>query len=153
EVQRALGTQVIGHVPVLEQDPNALARQEAGEAIPDPILCSYHAPKSTRAEAFRGIRTALYFSTHGSGHQVVQVTSPHAADGKSTVAANLAISIAQSGKRTLLIDADFRRPRVHRLLGVPADVGLATAIVGGCGLDDAIRASSVPGLWVLPCGP
>jgi len=153
EVQRALGTQVIGHVPVLEQDPDALARQEAGEVIPDPILCSFYAPKSTRAEAFRGIRTALYFSTHGSGHQVVQVTSPHAADGKSTVAANLAISIAQSGKRTLLIDADFRRPRVHRLLGVHADVGLATAIVGHCSLDDAIQGSGVTGLWVLPCGP
>lgn len=153
EVQRLLVTPVIGHVPVLEQDATAVARQQAGEPVPDPMLCTYYAPKSTRAEAFRGIRTSLYFSTHGSGHQVVQVTSPNAADGKSTVAANLAVSIAQSGKRTVLIDADFRRPRVHRLFGVHTDRGLATAINGDCTLDEAIQPSGVPGLWVVPCGP
>jgi capsular exopolysaccharide synthesis family protein len=153
ELQKVLGAPVIGHVPVLEPDPQALARQEAGEDIPDPMLCAFHAPKSTRAEAFRGIRTALYFSTHGSGHQVIQVTSPHAADGKSTLAANLAVSIAQSGKRTVLIDADFRRPRVHKLFHVSSEVGLASAIRGDCDLSAAIQMSGVPGLWILPCGP
>jgi capsular exopolysaccharide synthesis family protein len=153
ELQKVLGAPVIGHVPVLEPDTQALARQAAGEDIPDPMLCAFHAPKSTRAEAFRGIRTALYFSTHGSGHQVIQVTSPHAADGKSTLAANLAVSIAQSGKRTVLIDADFRRPRVHKLFHVSSEVGLASAIRGDCDLSAAIQMSGVPGLWILPCGP
>jgi succinoglycan biosynthesis transport protein ExoP len=153
ELQKVLGAPVIGHVPVLEPDPQALARREAGEDIPDPMLCAFHAPKSTRAEAFRGIRTALYFSTHGSGHQVIQVTSPHAADGKSTLAANLAVSIAQSGKRTVLIDADFRRPRVHKMFPVSSEIGLASAIRGDCDLSAAIQMSGVPGLWILPCGP
>jgi len=153
ELQKVLGAPVIGHVPVLEPDPRAVARQAAGQDIPDPMLCAFHSPKSTRAEAFRGIRTALYFSTHGSGHQVIQVTSPHAADGKSTLAANLAISIAQSGKRTVLIDADFRRPRVHKLFHVSSEVGLASAIRGDCDLSAAIQMSGIPGLWILPCGP
>jgi polysaccharide biosynthesis transport protein len=153
ELQKVLGAPVIGHVPVLEPDRQAVARQAAGEDIPDPMLCAFHAPKSTRAEAFRGIRTALYFSTHGSGHQVIQVTSPHAADGKSTLAANLAISIAQSGKRTVLIDADFRRPRVHKLFHVSSEVGLASAIRGDCDLSAAVQMSGIPGLWILPCGP
>jgi capsular exopolysaccharide synthesis family protein len=153
ELQKVLGAPVIGHVPVLEPDAHAVARQEAGEDIPDPMLCAFHSPKSTRAEAFRGIRTALYFSTHGSGHQVIQVTSPHAADGKSTLAANLAVSIAQSGKRTILIDADFRRPRVHKMFPVSSEVGLASAIRGDCDLSAAVQMSGVPSLWILPCGP
>lgn len=111
--------------------------------------------RSAEAEAFRGIRTALYFGSgsNGKGPRTIQVTSPTAGDGKSTMAANLAISIAQSGKSCLLIDADLRRPRVHELFSAPADRGLATIIANETELDDALIDSGVPGLCLLPCGP
>ena len=64
------------------------------------------------------MRTQLYFSTQGRNHQVIQVTSPSPGDGKSTVAANLAISIAQSGKRVIFIDCDFRKPGSNRLFNI-----------------------------------
>src|SRR5260370_32163670 len=73
--------------------------------------------------------------------------------GKSTLAANLAISIAQSGRKVVVVDADFRRPRLHTLFGLTAEVGLASVIVGGTELADAVRPSAVEGISVLPCGP
>ncbi|MFL5338838.1 MAG: polysaccharide biosynthesis tyrosine autokinase [Gemmataceae bacterium] len=148
EIRRRLGLPVIGHMPVI----NA----ELAPAIPglDGRLASLHAPRSLAAESIRGLRTALYFSTQGRGHQVLQITSPHMGDGKSTLAANLAVCMAQSGKSVVLIDADFRRPRIHRFFNMtdPA-LGLATVITGEADLDAAIRPSAVPHLSLLPCGP
>ena len=100
------------------------------------------------------MRTALYFSTQGGGHNLIQVTSPDMGDGKSTLAANLAISIAQSGKRVVLVDADLRRPRLHKMLGLPANLtGLGLVIAGQAASADAVQETAVPGLSVLPCGP
>src|SRR5262249_28722871 len=94
----------------------------------------------------------LYFNTQGQGSQVIQVTSPSKGDGKSTMAANLAVSIAQSGKRVLVVDADFRRPRQHHIFGLAGRVGLATVMAGDAELSTAIPATPVPNLDVLPCG-
>src|SRR5262249_3549316 len=91
--------------------------------------------------------------TQGEGHKVIQVTSPNKGDGKSLLIANLAVSIAQSGKRVLLIDADCRRPRQHKVFNVRAESGLASVIGGMDDLPAAVVATAVPGLWLLPCGP
>jgi succinoglycan biosynthesis transport protein ExoP len=147
EIQRRLGLPVIGHIPMLAADAPV-----QGSPI-DPRLYAYHRPQSVQAEAFRGVRTALYFSTHGDVHKVIQITSPNASDGKSTLAANLATSIAQSGKRVVLVDADFRKPRQHRIFAVPADVGLAQVIAGEAELKEVIRTTAIAGVFVLPCGP
>src|SRR5439155_19145612 len=81
-------------------------------------------------------------------------TSAGMGDGKSTLVANLAVSIAQSGKRTVLIDADFRRPSTHKFFpAVGREVGLASVIAGDAQLDDAIQPTPVPNLWLMPCGP
>jgi succinoglycan biosynthesis transport protein ExoP len=74
-------------------------------------------------------------------------------DGKTMLTANLAISIAQSGRKTLLIDADLRRPRIHQLFAHSARTGLATVIQGEASLDNAIQPSEIPGLSILPSGP
>jgi capsular exopolysaccharide synthesis family protein len=115
------------------------------------MLCAFYFPKGRAAEAFRGIRTVLIF--RGGARQIVQVTSPSPGDGKSTLSANLAISCAQSGKRVLLIDADFRRPKVNELFGVSNDYGLSSVLEGTTELSQAIRTTQVKSLWLLTSGP
>lgn len=148
EIRRRLGLAVVGHIPAL---PPGLAGAITGPV--DARVVVHHKPKSTEAEAYRGVRTALYFSTRGKGHQVIQVTSPNPGDGKSTLSANLAVAIAQSGKRVVLIDCDFRKPRVHKIFGISPDVGLASVIAGDATLEQATQESGVPNLSLLPCGP
>src|SRR5262249_53791911 len=97
-------------------------------------------------------RTALFFSTQGDQHKVIQVTSPNMGDGKTTLIANLAVSIAQSGRRVLLIDADLRRPRIHRVFGVTGRIGLAEIITEAALPESAIQPTVIPNLFVLPCG-
>jgi capsular exopolysaccharide synthesis family protein len=118
----------------------------------DPLLCTYHQPLSVEAEAFRGVRAALLFNHGRQQRQVIQIASPVVGDGKSTLAANLAISIAQSGKEVLLVDGDLRHPRVHDLFGQTADPGLAAVICDGTELHDAVRSTQIGGLSLLPAG-
>lgn len=102
------------------------------------------------AEAFRSVRTSLLF---GADHcQTIAITSPATGDGKTTLAANLAILLAQSGKRVALVDADFRQPAVHELFSVDNRVGL-TGVMGGEDLDSAVRRSPVEHLDLLTAGP
>lgn len=147
EITEKLGVPVIGHIPYYKPD---LADESS--AI-DGSICVYHRPKSNLAEAYRGIRTALYFSTRGEGHKVIQVSSPNPGDGKSTMAANLSAAIAQSGKRTLLIESDFRRPRVHKLLGLDSKAGVTSVIAGDIELADALQETAIENLYALTCGP
>jgi capsular exopolysaccharide synthesis family protein len=153
EIRRRLGLPVVGHIPFIKPGPELEVEAGANGKSMDAVLCTYHRPQSRDAEAFRGVRTSLYFSTRGERHKVIQVTSPASGDGKTTLAANLAVSIAQSGKRTLLIDADFRRPRVHKIFGLDSKVGLASVFLGEAEMNDAIQQTAVPNLWALPCGP
>jgi capsular exopolysaccharide synthesis family protein len=83
---------------------------------------------------------------------VISVTSPAAGDGKSTLALNLALSLAQSGKRTILVESDFRRPKVHKLTGVENTKGFVDVLRGDTELTDAIQDTKVPDFFVLPCG-
>src|SRR5262249_34072971 len=128
-------------------------RREAGEATIDPMLVAHLRPKSINAESYRAVRTSLFFSTQGKGHQDIQVTSPNKGDGKSLLCSNLAITIAQSGKRVLLIDADCRRPRQHKVFNVSHDVGLASVLTGQTMAHEAVQQTTVPGLDIMPCGP
>jgi polysaccharide biosynthesis transport protein len=152
EIRRRLGIPILGHIPLISVEENARHNEDPAVANIDDTLCTVHRFKSVDAEAYRGVRTALYFSSRGESHKVLQVTSPEKGDGKSTLCANLAVSIAQSGKKTVLIDADFRKPRVHKLFGVSGRIGLASVVAGQVPLDDAIFESGVPGLSLMPCG-
>ena len=156
DIRNALGLPVVGHIPVIpmpKKEARAEGEQEAPDGTPDPVLRTIHHPRGSIAEAYRAVRTALYFSTRGGGHKIIQVTSPNPGDGKTTLAANVAVSIANSGKRVLLLDADFRRPRVHKLFGMDDSVGLSEVIAGTVEVADAVRETSVEGLSVMVCGP
>src|SRR5690606_6506635 len=100
DVREELGVPVVGHVPVISTKGVPSGTKEAAS------LCTVHIPKGQSAEAFRLVRTALFFGARSGNLKVVQVTSPDQGDGKSTMSANLAVAVAQSGRRTLLIDAD-----------------------------------------------
>ncbi len=117
-----------------------------------PALRYLISPRSTEAESYRSLRTALNVIREDGRTHTILVTSPESGDGKTTTIANLAIAIAQSGKRVLLIDADLRRPTVHHLFRVPADVGLVDVLHGEIEGLTAIRDSFVENLQILPAG-
>lgn len=148
EITQQMHMPLIGHVPVIAKD----ALVEYTDSRVDPSIISYHRPKSKMAESYRAVRTALYFSTQGEDHRVIQVTSPSPGDGKTTLSANLATSIANSGKRVLLIDADLRRPRVHKLFGLDEEIGFAAVLQGEADWREACYTLEVENLMVMPCG-
>ncbi len=109
-------------------------------------------PFGHQAEAFRALRDELIEALRDEDHRALAVLSPNVGDGKTYVAANLAVSFAQLGARTVLVDADMRRPRQHRLFGVDCAVGLSTALAGRSGY--VVQAvAELPGLHLLPAGP
>lgn len=146
EVSRVLQLPMVGHIPEITTEA------VEGSALSE-VLVAAHKPKSPLAENFRAIRTALYFSTAGQQNHVIQTTSPVPGDGKSTLTANLAVTIAQSNKSVLLLDADFRRPTQHKLFGLTNEVGLSTVVTGEADPVQAAQATEVPNLYVMGCGP
>jgi len=152
QVRIELGTPLLGHIPVIPEAKRSNRKKQPVSAISETIL-TLHKPRSTIAEAYRAVRTGLNFGVRGEGHKVVQVTSPDPGDGKSTFTANLAVSLAQTGKRVLLVDADFRRPRVAKIFGTESTLGLSGVIQGTADLTDAVIPSGVENLSLLVCGP
>ena len=110
-------------------------------------------PMSEVSEGFRSIRTALYFGMHDGRARTILVTSPMPGEGKTTLVSNLAISMAQAGRRVLILDADFRKPMQHVVFGISSEVGLSTVLAGGASIAEAIRRTPIDRLDVLPCGP
>ena len=155
EIRERLGVPVIGHLPNIRKE---MPREADVSSAYDPVLVAAVRPRSVESESYRGVRTQVIQAAKGAdgkpAHQVVQVTSPAPGDGKSTLAANLAISLAQAGKKVVLLDCDFRKPRVHKLFALPKpEVGLASVTNGETDLEHAVRHSDVDGLDLLPCGP
>ena len=145
-----LGTPVIGHVNMFEK---RRVRKHEDFLQLAPELVSMHQPSTAPAEAYRSIRTTIFFNAQKSKAKVIQLTSPIPGDGKSTTVSNLAISIAQSGKRVILLDADFRKPVQHKLFGLDGSLGATSVIYGETAWQDAAQVIIPGGLSVLPAGP
>ena len=103
-------------------------------------------------EAFKSLRTNVMFSLPGAGCKCVGVTSPCPGDGKSTTAANLALSLAQIGKRVILVDSDMRLPTVAGSLRIALSPGLSDFLVGQARIEDCIRQLDAFGISVMPAG-
>jgi len=119
-------------------------------------LVAQHLPKSQMSEAFRALRTALLLSQPDHPPQVILVTSALPREGKTTAAANLAVTLAQLGDSTLLIDADLRKPGVGRLLNMTDGkyAGLSSYLAGVSSLDlVTVPHHSIPNLAAIPTGP
>lgn len=108
---------------------------------------------SPEGEAVRHFRTHLLNVVGNSAHSTLLVTSAEPGEGKSTVAANLAYSLAQSGNKVLLIDCDLRLPSMHKMFNVHNDVGLSNLLKGKAKLCQVIQTSKIPDVFILPSGP
>jgi capsular exopolysaccharide synthesis family protein len=120
-------------------------------AARSPLLSQLGA-QSPRAEAYRQLRTNLQFANVTGHARTVLVTSSLPGEGKSTTAANLAMSLAQAGNSVCLIDADLRRPMIAEYLGLGRDAGLTTALVGVADVDDLLQPWGDDNLYVLTSG-
>ena len=115
-------------------------------------LVTEHGTYSALGEAYRNLRTALLLSRAGAPPKVTLVTSAIAGEGKTVTAVNTAAMLAQLGASVLLIDADMRRPRCHRVLDLDNNLGLTEVLTGVRDLNDLIRPTAVPNLFVLTSG-
>jgi non-specific protein-tyrosine kinase len=119
-----------------------------------PNLITLTDPRSAAAEAYRTLRTNLTFAALDSALETLVVTAAAPGEDKSTVLANLAVTMAQGERRTILVDADLRRPSLHQVFGVANDRGLTTMIVEESSLDDLpLEDVGVENLWLMPSGP
>jgi len=137
----------LGLIPAVEESDQV---SEEGQAAPE--LYVHHQPRSSIAEHFRTVKTNLFFSKPSAKPKRILVTSPGPREGKTTVGMNLAAVAAATGSRTLVIDTDMRRPRIHRLMGMPRRPGIAEYYMGNQQAKRFVRGTVVPGLDVLTCG-
>ncbi len=144
EISMVLGVPVLGVVPSMSKRDNVTER---GRKV-------YLDSKSSWAEAYRTIRTAVFFGAPKGESKTMLVTSPAPSDGKTTLVSNLAIAMAQAGQRTLILDADFRKPMQHNIFGINHEhIGLSSVLAGTMALQKAIQPTEIKGLDILSRGP
>ncbi len=136
QVSQELGLPILGAVPALRRGSRRqLNSEEASQVV----------------EAFRTVRLNVAHS-YGAGPILLTVSSPGPGDGKSLVSSNLALSFAEAGYRTLLVDGDIRRGELHRMFAIDRRPGLLDYLMGDAGIDDLVRQSGHEGLSIIPCG-
>jgi capsular exopolysaccharide synthesis family protein len=128
-----------------------------------PELVTWQQKRSLMAESFRAALTSILFTSQtGPKPKIVVITSPNPGDGKTTVATNLAIALAETGQRVLLIDADLRKPRLHTIFNLDNTKGMSSLLRSGHlrpaedlgkALKDCYYETAIPGLFVVPAGP
>ena len=148
DIQRySPGLAILGHVPLFH--PLRVVGADGGNGDTEPDLASHHDSRSDFAEAFKNLRTSLLLASPDRPPRHIVVTSCEPGDGKSTVALNLAIVLTQMGRRVLLVDADLRRPRIHKVLGADNSVGLSSFLSGNVAPDRLVHATEGPLLDVV----
>jgi len=170
DVERLLGLAAVGLIPAVSQ-PNGnhhgrhslletsktLSRKENGNGRrPAAAWLRIDAEGSQHTalvEAIRSLRTSILLSTADHPPSTLLVSSTQPGEGKTTIASNLAIALAQVGNRVLLVDADMRSPSLHRLFGTQENLGLVSCLAGHQDWRTVVRPSGSPGLDVLFCGP
>jgi capsular exopolysaccharide synthesis family protein len=140
--EAALGAPILAIVPRV---PGWRNRNEAK-------LVSVSAPDGAASEAYRTARTTLLYLAREGGLNVIAITGPGQGEGKTTTTGNLAVSLAQIGKRVVMISCDLRKPRLHRFFGLQNEVGLADVLMGLIDVPGALFKTQVPGLLLMPSG-
>jgi capsular exopolysaccharide synthesis family protein len=143
QVEERLGLAFLGIIPSIESTKEDKERD----------LFVHANPRSAAAECLRSIRTNLLFMSPEKPLKTIVVTSASPSEGKTTTATALAEVMADGGTRVLLVDADMRRPQLHKVFELPNDAGLSSLIMGEGTLEQLVRPSQIPNLSVLTCGP
>ena len=138
DVEKASGLTALGIVPLW---------------MPNEPVPTENFPRSTRAEAYRKVRTNLAFVSEGGPPKSIVITSAASSEGKTSLAVNLAVASARTGQKVVLVDADLRRPMVQSYLDSPAHLGLVDVLAGTVELKDALQFSEVGRMDVLVSGP
>ena len=142
ELREATSLSVSGGIP---------RHEDIGEK--EYVLVASKSPRHPTTEAFRGLRTNLQYLLNREGQNTILVSSMHPGEGKTFTATNLAALISQTGKRTLLIDFDLHKPRVHKAVELERGIGLSGYLIGKTDWKDAVQSTHVDGLDVLTSGP
>lgn len=116
-------------------------------------LIAHTSPKHMITEAIKGIRTSIMFSHPDNPKRVILVTSTAPSEGKTLISANLAVVIAQTGKKVLIIDADLRKPSIHKIFRIDKSKGLSNLLVKTCDLHAVTMPTQVPNVQAIACGP
>jgi capsular exopolysaccharide synthesis family protein len=143
QVEERVGLTFLGIIPTVERNEDGTPHD----------LVVHDMPKTAAAECMRAIRTNLLFMSPERPLSTIMITSSGPQEGKTTTATSLAITMAISGGRVLLVDADMRRPRIHRIFNLANKAGLSSLILGEGTLTEVAQSTVIPGLSVLPCGP
>jgi polysaccharide biosynthesis transport protein len=156
QAQMIAGIASLGMIPLGSKsaregtNPKRLVIATSKEAVE---LVTQVRPQSQMAESYRALRTSLLLSNLGAPPRVIIITSALPQEGKTTTSINTAVVLAQKGTRVLLIDADLRRPSIHKTLGMGPHSGLSNVLTGSTTLEQAISHTSIlPNLFVLPAG-
>ncbi len=156
QAQLISGVASLGMIPLGSKssregpNPKRLVIASSKEAVE---LVTQVRPQSQMAESYRALRTSLLLSNIGAPPKVIMVTSALPQEGKTTTSINTAVVLAQKGVRVLLIDADLRRPSIHKTLGMGPHSGLSNVLTGSTTVEQAITSSPIlPNLFVLPSG-
>ncbi len=139
DVERYLGIPLLG---VVKRSKNISSSE----------LVVLKSPKSVVSEALRNVRTGVLFSLIDKPSKLIMITSAVQGEGKSTIASNLACAIAQTGKKTLLVDTDFRKPRLNNIFTIDRKPGLSDFLIGAGNLESIIKKTSAPSLSLITCG-
>lgn len=154
---KRLGVPVLGMVPdfekVIKTDFNGLDRVAFGGHSYSTALITLLNPLSPLTESYRRLRTTLLFSNPDRKVKRIIVTSSTPGEGKSTTSANLAITLAQSGLRTIYVDADLRKPTGHKVFGLSREPGLASLLFQEGPPDIEAYRSEIENLYIVPAGP
>jgi capsular exopolysaccharide synthesis family protein len=156
QAQAISGLPSLGMIPMGSKS-NAEASSKPGLLVASSKevveLITQSRPQSQMAESYRALRTSLLLTSLGAPPKIILITSALPREGKTTTSVNTAIVLAQKGTRVLLVDADLRRPSIHRTLGMGPRVGLSNVLTGGATLQQAtVRSSLLPNLYILPAG-
>lgn len=153
EVERLSQVPCLGIIPSIPGPRKIRRSRRRDVSLSDRDFYVVANPKSVIAEAFNTIRTNLLFAAPDRTIRTLLVTSGSPWEGKSTVVISMGITQARYGAKTLIVDTDMRRPRLHRSFKIEADVGLSNVLVGTASIDQAVVATEFENLHLLPCGP
>jgi exopolysaccharide transport family protein len=150
DVEQLIQLPSFGMVPEISYERRR--RVESGTSYPVELITFGH-PKSMLSEAYRNIRTSILLSFSERPPKRIAISSPNPAEGKTTTVINTAIALSQTGVQVLLIDADMRKPRIHKIFREENGAGLSNFLSGNAALDSVIKKSDIPNLYYIPSGP